>query len=134
MDSLAGVMALTAIIGVGIQQLIEFLDPFIISPLVKIIESMLGRRSNDKESSVKRSVMIFFTTVLGIFVVSSTGISLLGLVDVKLKKSLIDILLTALVVGGDTEVVNSAQKFFSSVKNNNKNEEKSSEASVNPPS
>lgn len=137
MNDLPTVTGMIVIVGIGIQQFLELIDPFVIL-ISKGLFNYLKKtpcfkklKNNEvKEINIKKTLTIIVTTALGYFFVKASGLSILHLLDESLKGKYLDSILTAMVVSGDTEVVNSVQKFFSIVKEKNKQEMSSTANSV----
>ena len=110
-------VAIVFIAGFAIQQVLQFIDPFVIAFMNKLKGS--GPDTNlpggISEADFKKALMAFLSFLLGMAAVGTTGIRLLEILDYAYK-GIGDFFVSALVVGTGTEATNSVLKFLGYVK------------------
>jgi hypothetical protein len=116
-QQIARVLAIVAIAGFAIQQLLQILDPLIIAGIAGYKRN---RTTNDlpggiSDADFKKAVMTFLGFLAGIITVKSTDINTLALLDPKWG-GCGDTIVTALVISGGTEGFNTLLKYFGYVK------------------
>lgn len=121
----AEILAVVAIAGFAIQQLIELFDP-VISGLVKRFgkkgesEQELRYPGALSEADFKKSVVMALSFLLGLLVAWVSEIKILSAVNEKWGGDWGDIFVTALVIGAGTEGLNTLTKYFNYMKDSRK--------------
>jgi hypothetical protein len=110
-------VSLVFIAGFAIQQVLQILDPFVVSSIqwFKSSRPAKGLPGGMADSDFKKAVMASLSFLLGLLTVALTNIRLLQLLRPDYG-AVGDFLVTALVVGTGTEAVNTVLKFLGYVK------------------
>jgi hypothetical protein len=120
MDMMSKILAIVALAGFAIQQLLELLSPFVSLKIRKRIAGRTATNAALSEAELKKWWMAFLALLLGVGTVAVTKISLLKFVEPSWECSLGDFLVTALVLSAGTEGLNTLTKYFGYVKEGRK--------------
>jgi uncharacterized Tic20 family protein len=125
--SFEAAMAFIYIIGVFIQQLIEFLDPIIVIVTEKTKTCFVGKFGKQQpEANFKKSVIFLFSFCIAFLICLIGEINILDWLPKTDGKAISRLdffgyIITAFVLSSGTESVNIAQKYFGYIKEGKKN-------------
>jgi len=120
MEIMSKILAIVALAGFAIQQVLELLNPIVSLKIRKYIAGRTATNAVLSETELKKWCMALLALLLGAGTVAVTKISLMKFIEPSWERSLGDLLVTAFVLGAGTEGLNTLTKYFGYVKEGRK--------------